>query len=60
MPPASAFMALAGTQVRWQYIAPRVVDQVRQDRGPGRRRCQNVTSWCAQGAMEHGSALLRA
>ncbi|MFD7757261.1 hypothetical protein [Streptomyces sp. NPDC059757] len=60
MPPASAFVALAGAQVRGQYIAPRVVGQVRQDRGLGRRRCQGVTAWCAQGAMEHGSALLRA
>lgn len=43
MPPASAFMALAGTQMRGQYIAPRVVGQVRQDRGPGRRRCPAPT-----------------
>lgn len=60
MPPASAFMALAGTQVRGQRIAPGVVGQVRQGSGPGRRRCQSVTAWCAQGAIEHGSALLRA
>ncbi len=60
MPPASAFMALAGTQVRRQRITPRVVGQVRQDSGPGRRRCQSVTAWCAQGAIEHGSAVLRA
>ncbi|MEU0836324.1 hypothetical protein [Streptomyces sp. NPDC005969] len=60
MPPAPAFMALAGTQVQGQHIAPRVVGQVRQDRRPGRRRCQSVTVWCAQGAIEHGFALLRA
>ncbi|MFD4944675.1 hypothetical protein ACFWNT_19610 [Streptomyces sp. NPDC058409] len=60
MPPASAFVALAGAQVWGQYIAPRVVGEVRQDRGLGRRRCQSAIAWCAQGAIEHGSALLRA